>query len=103
MDVGIFIAIVVVAILVEALIETVKIVVAEPSWEHLVAFVIGGGLAFMFQVPFIEYLPIELFFNGLVSQILSALFVAVLIVRYSGKINDLLEFLNYLKSLGKSL
>ena len=103
MDVGIFVAIMIVAVLVEALIETLKIVIAEPSWEHLVAFLIGGGLAFMFQVPFIEYLPIELFFNGLVSQILSAFFVAVLIVRYSGKINDLLEFLKYLASLGKNL
>ncbi len=95
----VIIVLVIVAVLVEALIESGKIIVETPSWENVVAFLAGGGLVFLFQVPFIESLPVELFFNGLVSQILSAFFGGVLVMRYSGKVNDLLEFLGYLKSL----
>ena len=91
----------VMAVLIEATIETGKILVEQPSWEHFVSFLGGGVLAFLFKVPFLRYLPINVSFTGLTSQLVSAFFVGVLMLRYSGKINDLLEWINYLKSLGK--
>ena len=87
----------VLAILIEAVIEAGKIVVAKPAWEQLVAFLFGGLLAYFYKIPFFSYLPIEAPVNGVLAEILSIFFVAILMLRYSGKINDLLNWLELLK------
>lgn len=91
----------IVAILVEAIIETGKMVAKAPAWEHAVSFLCGSGMALLFSIPFIETLPVELAFNGDVEMVVNAFFIGVLILRYSGNVNGLLEFVKYLASLGK--
>jgi len=83
--------------LIEAMIESVKLLVAEFSWELAVAFALGFGGSILFGIDLFELLGVQLAFNGLLSTLLGSFILGLLLVRYSGTVNALLDFLKGLK------
>ena len=83
--------------LIEAMIESVKLFVVDFSWELVAAFVLGFGGSILFGIDLFELLGVELAFNGLISTLLGSFILGLLLVRYSGTVNALLDFLKSLK------
>jgi hypothetical protein len=80
-------------VLVEAVIESVKMFVEEFAWELVASFALGAGGSVLFGINLFEVLGVELAFNGLLSTILSAILLGLFFVRYSGVANGLLDFI----------
>ena len=87
----------VLVMLIEAMIESVKLFVGDFSWELVAAFVLGFGGSILFGIDLFELLDVELAFNGLISTLLGSFILGLLLVRYSGTVNALLDFLKGLK------
>ena len=83
--------------LIEAMIESGKMFVEEFSWELVVSFILGFGGSILFGLDLFELLDVELAFNGMVSMLLGSFILGLLLVRYSGTVNALLDFLKGLK------
>ena len=93
--------ILVLAALIEAIVESVEIVKDNPTeWKPYAALVLGGGGAYLFGFDLIGYIGLEPVINGIATAILNPILIGVLILRHSGNINKILEFLKYLKGLG---
>ncbi len=92
-----FLLIGVLVMLIEAMIESVKLFVGDFSWELVVAFLLGFGGSILFGIDLFGMLGIELAFNGLISMLLGSFILGLLLVRYSGTVNALLDFLKSLK------
>ena len=86
--------------LIEATVETIKIlfVKKEGTWVHVVVFGLGGFFAWFFDLNLFVYLDIvPAIGNVIVILIVNILLIGMLAVRYSGVFNDLLDFLGKLK------
>ena len=83
----------IVVVLVEAVIESIKMFVEDFAWEMAASFVLGAGFCVLFGINIFEVLEVDLAFNGLVSTILSAVLLGLFFVRYSGVANGLLDFI----------
>ena len=92
-----FLLITILVMLIEAMIESVKLFVTEFSWELVASFLLGFGGSILFGIDLFELLDVELAFNGLVSTLLGSFILGLLLVRYSGTVNSLLDFLKGLK------
>lgn len=92
-----FLLITILVMLIEAVIESVKLFVNESSWELVAAFALGFGGSILFGIDLFELLDVELAFNGLISTLLGSFILGLLLVRYSGTVNSLLDFLKGLK------
>ncbi len=84
--------------LVESLIEMVQKVIEEFDWRILIAFALGGGGAFFFGFDLLGYLGAApaIDMPGVVEAV-NSFFVGVLVARYSGELNALLEILQGFK------
>ena len=85
--------------LVEALVELIQVFQEGINIKSLVAFILGGMLAWFFGVDLFSYIgvsPIALI-PGWVVMIVNAFFMGVLVSRYAGEINGLLEILKGFK------
>ena len=84
--------------LVEALIEMIEKFRKEFDYKQLLAFAFGAGGAIYFGLDLFAYLdaPSVLDIPGLTLGV-NAFFVGVLVARYAGEINGLLEILKGLK------
>lgn len=85
---------------IEALVYVVKMVKeGEQTWKHIFAFFGSGLLLWLFGIDlvamvgltFAVVLPVWLY------TVLTSFFGAVLIVRYSGNVNDLFDWVNGLR------
>lgn len=83
--------------LIEAIIESAKLFFTEFSWELVASFVLGFGGSILFGIDLFDLLGVDLAFNGLVSTLLGSFILGLLLVRYSGTVNALLDFLKSLK------
>lgn len=92
--------------LVESFIELVKMGVKTKNaekgglgWVHLVAFVSGWLLLWLFGIDILLFAGLVMAVNvpAWAGPIISAFFGAVLIVRYTGNLHGLLDWLNGLK------
>ena len=83
--------------LIEAMIESVKMFIEDFCWELVVSFILGFGGSILFGIDLFELLDVELAFNGLISTLLGSGILGLLLVRYSGTVNSLLDFLKGLK------
>ena len=84
--------------LVESLIEMIQKVIEEFDWRILIAFVLGGGAAFFFGINLFDYLGAQpaIEYPGVIAAV-NSFFVGVLVARYSGELNALLEILQGFK------
>lgn len=85
--------------LIEAIVEVAQKLVEEFHWKALAAFLLGALGAVFFGIDLFSYLgvPAAIEIPWLVI-VINALFVGVLVARYSGEINALLEILQGFKS-----
>jgi len=86
-------------VLIEAMIESAKLFVTEFSWELVASFVLGFGGSILFGIDLFDMLGVEIAFNGLLSTFLGSFILGLLLVRYSGTANALLDFLKGLKPI----
>jgi len=84
-------------VLIEAVIESVKMFVEEFAWELVAAFVLGVGGVFLFGVNLFSLLGIEVVVGAPYDLAISAVLVGLLLVRFSGAANGLMDFLQNLK------
>ena len=89
-----------VAAIAEAIIECVEMVVAAPTeWKPYAGFILGGGGAYLFGLDVMVYLGVAPVSDN-AAAILNPVLIGFLIMRHSGNINKIWEFLKYLKGLG---
>lgn len=95
------ILILIVAAIAEAVVESIQIVVDDPKqWKPYAGFAVGAGCAVAFGVNVVGYLGLSTAGSGWMITALNALLMGALILRHSGNVNKILEFLKYLKGLG---
>ena len=94
---GMLVSLSAMVIIIEAMIESFKLFVDDFSWELAVAFVLGFGGSFLFGFDLFQFLGVEPVINGLISSLLGSFILGLLMVRYSGTANVLLDFLKGLK------
>lgn len=90
----------VVSLLVEAIIEAIVIAASgEMKKKQIISFFVGGILLFMFGINVLSFLGLN--FADVVpawlASFVSALIGAILAFRWSGNINDLLDWVNGLR------
>jgi len=96
MNISLFV-IFVLAMLVEAIIESITLFIEEFHWKLVASFILGAGGSVLFGINLFDVLGVELAFNGMVATILSAILLGLFLVRYSGSVNSLLDFIKSLK------
>lgn len=91
----------VLAVLIEALIDAIKRAFTDQAtlyWENIVAFVLGGLLAYIVGFDLFGVIGLDVV-NGpdWLIALLNAFFSGVLLLRGSGGVNDLLDKLTQLR------
>ena len=81
-------------VLVEAVIESVKMFVEEFAWELVASFLLGSVGSVLFGINLFDIIGVKLAFDGLLSTGLSAVLLGLFFVRYSGAANSLLDFIH---------
>ena len=87
----------IVSLLVEAVIESVVVALGgEMKKKQIVAFFVGGILLFMFGIDVLSFLGLTFaeVVPAWLGSAVSALIGAVLAFRWSGNINDILDWVN---------
>lgn len=100
MDTQLVQQLVIVAMVIEATIETVAQIKEQGvNWQKITAFVVGGLLSFLFGLDVLSYVGLDIQDNlpPVVGDILNPIFLGIMMARYSGAINDLLDWLNKLR------
>lgn len=94
---------IVVIFIIEAFVELVEMhkkMIQEGKYEYkpALAFVLGLGAMFLFKgLNIFEYLEVEINLSGLWHQFASGILLGVLLARYSGQLNSILDVLDGLK------
>ena len=73
----------------------------DKNWKPGVAFLLGALFTPAFGIDMFAEFGFTLAVTGVYLQILNALVVGLLLARYSGKINDLLEWVQTFKAAKK--
>lgn len=94
---------IVVIFIIEAFIQLVEmhkemILGGEFEYKPILAFILGFGAMFLFQgLNIFEYLGVEITLAGIWHKVAAAVLLGVLLARYSGQLNSILEVLEGLK------
>ena len=94
---------IVVIFIIEAFVQLVEMhkeMIQEGKFEYkpALAFLLGFGFMFLFQgLNIFEYLGVEITLTGIWHQVAAAILLGVLLARYSGQLNSILEVLEGLK------
>ena len=96
----VFYILVVLAAFFEALVKLVDMVKeGEQNWKHIAVFFGSGIFLWLFGVDLLSEvgLAFTVELHEVVYTVLSAFFGAVIVTRYSGNVNDILDWLNGLR------
>lgn len=100
METTIITTVLTVAIIIEAVIQGVKMVIEDNfGWENITAFILGGLGSWVFGVDALSIANLEpaATMPAWVLTVINAVFMAFVLMRYSGSANDLLTFLTGLR------